>query len=50
VQAFLEIHGWPADVLERFRLVPAPHRRDLHAGRATARSAPPQEPDSAAAA
>lgn len=50
VQAFLEIHGWPADVLERFRLVPAPHRRDLHTGRAAARSAPPQGPDSAAAA
>jgi len=50
VQAFLEIHGWPPEVMERFRLVPAPHRRDLHTGRATARSAPPQGADSAAAA
>lgn len=24
VQAFLEIHGWPIGVMERFRLVPAP--------------------------
>ena len=50
VQAFLEIHGWPNDVLERFRLVPAPLRHDLRSGRVTARSAPPHEPDSAAAA
>jgi hypothetical protein len=24
VQAFMEIHGWPIGVMERFRLVPAP--------------------------
>jgi len=50
VQAFLEIHGWSNVVLERFRLVPSPLGRALRSGRVTARSAPPQSPDSAAAA
>jgi hypothetical protein len=50
VQAFMEIHGWPSEVMERFRLVPAPHRHDLLSGRATARSGQPHGPDSAAAA
>jgi len=46
VQAFMEIHGWPIGVMERFRLVPAPA-----AGASTARSGGRSHgPDIAAAA
>lgn len=50
LQAFMEIHGWPIGVMERFRLVSAPHLQDQRPGQASARPGSPHGPDNATAA